>query len=647
VLNGGSQILLILAAIMTALSGGACQVHLDTGAVRMGPIVRASAPGENVAQVWAYADPQDGRHLIACGMISFRRENVTYGYVFTSPDAGATWQRTLLDDATRWVSEESCTYGQDGRAYFVDGQSDTSTGFGRHAWGHLQIFTSNDHGMTWKPAGRREWVDWTMLAALPADQQNAESLAIFGNAAADQLGHFSEKQPVALEATDGARRLSVPVTPSITSVRNFGSGSVALPGRTALFAVVVTDREYANDPGRHRRLNLFAYKPSERSVDVRATLRNEPGRAVALTASIVRDPSRRFHGRLYAAWSEYARPGSDTQLWLATSDDNGYHWSSRPILSIADYRTPKGCPTDIFSRPPDVRIGVNRAGVLGVLWQLAAQSLLFAVSVDGGRTFQDGELVVHQPPTDLSVDSAVPFNEWSLGQNLAVWQGKSPEVVRTFADPSRLGLSVRLTRHTPIGDFALTADAKNVFHAFWTGVGPDGNYALMTRNIEAPLRASAVHSELTSAAAAPACGEDTASLKAEGPTALPSLEIPGQADISGSVNLRVDHVEYAAESHIVTAAVSVMNKTANPLQGPPSLFAVGLHSDFGVAKALNADGVQQGQPFWNLSAVVPSDGLPPNTSSKPVQLQFKIDQFYSVPTGDAVAMQIRVFAEAR
>jgi len=136
----------------------ACAQDAKPDEAALGPVVRISAPGESIKQLWAYADPSDDQHLIACGSFAHPQlEHVWQGYLYSSADAGATWHRTLLDDATRWVSEVSCTYGQEGAAYFVAGESDTSTGKPRHPWGHLQLFTSQDHGMTWTRAGRRQF----------------------------------------------------------------------------------------------------------------------------------------------------------------------------------------------------------------------------------------------------------------------------------------------------------------------------------------------------------------------------------------------------------------------------------------------------------------------------------------------------------
>jgi hypothetical protein len=281
-----------------------------------------------------------------------------------------------------------------------------------------------------------------------------------------------------------------------------------------------------------------------------------------------------------------------------------------------------------------------------VLWRQGKQRLLFAASKDGGATFQPGQLVAQQPSGKLSIDDGVPWNERLLAEDLANRQGQLEGHFHKFIDHSHLGLSVRLTNNSSLygfGDFALTADARNDFHALWTGISNDGNYALMTRRIDVPVTLT-TYASLREAAGISACGEDTTGLKAEELMPIPPLGISGQTDISNSFDLKLDHLVYADDSHEVAASVTLINKTGHSLRGPLALFGVGLHSDFGVAAPLNASGVEDGQPFWDLSAAFPHAGLQPKASSAPIQLQFKIEQFHSVPIGDAVAMQVRIFA---
>lgn len=67
------------------------------------------------------ADPEDPRRLMVCGSKWNAKRNALYGFVYVSTDAGANWQGTLEDDATPWVSEQSCTFGPQHVAYFVSG----------------------------------------------------------------------------------------------------------------------------------------------------------------------------------------------------------------------------------------------------------------------------------------------------------------------------------------------------------------------------------------------------------------------------------------------------------------------------------------------------------------------------------------------
>lgn len=613
----------------------------------MGPIVMVSHPGEGIRQLWAYADPTDARHLIACGMFDDKPANSSYGYVYSSSDGGASWHRTLLDNATRWVSEENCAFGKDGRAYFAAGESDTSTGFPRHEWGHLQLYFSQDHGETWKPAGRREFVDWTILVALPTDKLHPEKLAIFGNNAADREGHWSGRRPVAFDVSDSGNKFSELAPVDVSTTANFGGGGVGMPDGTALFLVSVTGLKNADDASLHRQLNVYAYDSSAHSFGIRSTLRDVIGRTEGIWSMLARDTSKRFPGRLYAAWSDFKRTGveRDAQLWLGTSDDNGYHWRSRPIFLIPDFRISRGCPRDIFGVQPDIRIAVNDKGVLGVLWTLNGRTMQFAQSLDGGRTFRTSSLVVDQPQSDLALDDGVNFNEWGLAEHFASARAASGQELRKYFDPTHLGLSVRLSRHFPIGDFALAPGAGSKFQALWTATGSNG-YSVMTRSIDSariPNVSSAATAELMAAnIPASPCEAGTDELKAQQPTLIADLQVSGQTDISSSLNLHVDHVDYSSESHVVTATVSLASKEASSLR-PVSLVALGLHSDFGVPTPLNADGTVQGQPSWNITSVAANGGA--KASSKPIQLQFKIDQFHEVQRGDVVAMQIRIFAD--
>jgi hypothetical protein len=620
----------------------ACAQSALSDEVRLGPIIRVTGAEEIILYPWAHADPTDGRHLMTCGSLSYRNMKVVHAFIYSSADSGATWQRTLLDDSTRWVTEVSCTFGQEGRAYFADGESDTTTGEPRHEWGHLQLFASDDRGMSWARAGRRAegFVDWTYLAVTPAIPEHPETLVIFGNQAADTLGHWWKQRPVALGATDRARTISKPTAPKKISVGVFAGGSVVLPDRTAVF---IAGSMGGRHDTRNAQLQIYAVSPSDQSVHARAILRKGLGRSFSLAPALARDPSSgRFHGWLYAAWDEHV-PSLAGELWLASSDDEGYQWSPHAILPITKAQA-FACPND-FTLPPLVRIAVNREGTLGVLWSNDRQTVFFSSSADGGGTFQSSQRVAQHDNGKLMADDAIALNEWAFAEDVA---SKREQFTDKFVDLSHLGLSIRMSEPVGVMDMALTADATGMFHAFWAGLDAQGIRALMTRTVEPVGGSRGTDTVLAKSAAEPLCAEGDEALHPAMPSRAPRLNLAGQRDVSQAFNLQVEHFYYDAPSRTVTADVVLINKRDSVLRGSFLLFGLGVHSDYGVPVALNANGERQGQPFWDLSSAIPTDGLSPKAASRPLALKFRLDQFRRVPTsGDAVAMSVRVFQSVK
>ena len=641
----GACALLIVIVLWVARSSFAVQAETGSAnSLGVTTIVSPAGNGEDISQIWAAADPEDGQHLIACGGNSFSRQNVTNGYVYSSADDGATWRRKVLDNATRFISEESCTYAAGGRAYFAAGESDTSTGEPRHEWGHLNLFVSDDHGMTWRRLWKRKdgWIDWTYLAAVPASQGSPPVLVVFGNMATDRLGHWWNKRPVALESQNGGQSFSSPVASRLQYWGTFAGGSVVLPDRTALF---ISDAEKMGASEHwtkeHFFTIVFAYTAGSHRLQPRAIIRDSYGSTISTGPSLVRDTSTgRFHGRLYTAWSE---SGTQTgQLWLATSDDNGYHWSSRPILSGLSWHAPPTACQQLT--PTDVKLGIDRAGALGILWEINENQVMFASSNDGGQTFSSGKIVARHDASPVTAYDAVIFNEYWLAEVVAINAGRPGE---PYVDVSHLGLSVRMTQSTGISDFALVADARNVFHAIWGEVRADGTHGMLTRTIRLSENGRGTNSKLMDAPTSH-CTQSV-SVHPPLPGAAPRLVLAGQRDVTKSLFLRLNNVNYDAPSQVVSVDLILVNRGKTLLGKSLSIFGLGLHSDYGDPVALNATGVVQGQPFWDASSVIPSEGLKPTAGSKPLRVKFKLAHFHQLPGsyatfgGDGVAMLIRIY----
>jgi hypothetical protein len=599
--------------------------------------VSSAHSDEDITQIWVAADPSDARYLIACGFESFPHQNVSTGYVYSTADSGRHWRRTILENGSKFVSEEACTYASDGRAYFAAGESDTSTGEPRHEWGHLILFTSGDHGISWTKTWSRKdgWIDWTSLAAAPATH-GSPSVVIFGNSGTDKLGHWWQSRPVAIDSHDGGRSFSNLLAPrpppGFHYLTVWTSGSVVLPDGTDLFATSSSVTRPKENPDAwwhgHLRIEIFAYSPST-GVRSRAVVRALEN-AGAFTVTLAQDASHgHFGGRLYTAWVESSLSLDGTGvLWFGTSDDRGYHWSVRPVSTT--------------SCVDDIKVAVAPDGTLGIVWVEDSRRMYVAISRDGGRTFSRGTTVLEHGPGALAITDAVAFNEYWAGEVLAAKRGKS---MTPYTDMNHLGVSIRMGRPAGLGDFAVVADAGNTFQAWWAQAEPDGTHGLFARTIRIGSETSPVTSALTGLPAK--CVENGENVHPPLPGITPALRPAGQRDISRSFFLRIQDLHYDNATQIVSAKVVLMNKGKTVVHGPLSFFGVGLHSDYGAIAALNAKGVVQSQPFWDASSVIPADGLRPGTNSKPLALQFKITKFQPLLNngrgGDAAAMLVRIY----
>src|SRR5260370_17738566 len=104
--------------------------------IQVGPRVPISSP-EGGWHNWIVieADPNDEHNLIACGSKWSSQTNSLSGFLYASFDGGRSWQLKVNDASSPWVSEESCAFRPNGRAYFVADASKIVDGLTRHDLG--------------------------------------------------------------------------------------------------------------------------------------------------------------------------------------------------------------------------------------------------------------------------------------------------------------------------------------------------------------------------------------------------------------------------------------------------------------------------------------------------------------------------------
>src|SRR2546428_12711183 len=87
-------------------------------------------------------DPEDQNKMIICGTKWDAVQNSLLGVVYASSDAGVTWHTALEDRSSLWVTEHSCAFGRDHRAYFVSEASKVVDGQLHHELGTTRLFVS-------------------------------------------------------------------------------------------------------------------------------------------------------------------------------------------------------------------------------------------------------------------------------------------------------------------------------------------------------------------------------------------------------------------------------------------------------------------------------------------------------------------------
>jgi hypothetical protein len=615
---------------------------------------------------WARAMQSSAQHMMVCGEVTVPRDNGLFSYVYTTADGGHTWRLGTMDRSSKWVSEESCAYGNRGIAYFTTGESNFYNGESHHEEGTFHLFRSSDYGATWARVSSRPFVDYTADTVDQTGGRGAGTLYVFANAAvlrpgqwwgqtgelrADKLGS-GLYHAFLLTSNNGGTSLSRPVRAHPLGFElgeAFAGGSTVLENGTPVVVDETIHEWLVKSPHgshtsvieSHNAIDVLVSPDRGRSLVLRATVR-DAGAVRVWPSTIAQDKSNGpLRGRLYVSWIE-ASPTHST-IVLGTSDDNGFHWKMHAVIDGSSHEASSGCNHDSGpprSAPP--ALDVNRRGIVGVAWAPHdGASIRFAISSDGGKTFQPSiEVVGCFATTDARYLEngmfAWPFDSRLGAQAAAISSGSHA--------PLGLSINFQSSRVSP----ELLSDSAGAFHAFWTADGP-GRGALWTRSISVEsgspgenLRyapASRLRAEM-SRNIAPA----TDAIEEARPK---SVGVAGLHDITAAIAFDFSNLSYDANSHIFTVRVSIINKGNALIKGPLRIVAVGLRSDLGMAHALNAAGMSgRGQPIWDFSSVVPMSGLKHEaaTTSMPLRFQVAPLNMHNAPGSSPVAMSVRVYA---
>jgi len=109
-------------------------------------------------------DPENSSNVIICGTHWDALQNAAHGFVYASADGAKTWRVALEDTNSEWVTEQSCAFGSNHRAYFISEASNVVDGMPHHEQGTTRLFLSHDGGQSWTETLKTGWADFSTSA---------------------------------------------------------------------------------------------------------------------------------------------------------------------------------------------------------------------------------------------------------------------------------------------------------------------------------------------------------------------------------------------------------------------------------------------------------------------------------------------------
>jgi hypothetical protein len=554
------------------------------------------------------ADPTDPEKLIVCGSKWDAKDNALYGFVFSSLDGGQSWYTAFEDKNSTWVSEQSCAFGVNGKAYFVSEASKVIDGSPHHDLGTTRIFVSNDRGRTWTSAAKTSWADYSasVVDTRPGPEQNR--LYTFFND--DDFGKIDRAKEQSepngnriglITFKDGDQQVTGPIvnaTMRALGIQGSYPEKVLLLKDGSLLSVYL-----GGATGAERTLGAVRTNRdrTELATPVVVVSRRAPSQQEQFCAgdTSAYDPSQ---GRVYVAYptSQEGR----CRLMLTVSTDGGATWSEgQPILQ----------PGPIGHGVQEPAMVFNRDGILGLMWrdEPTSDCWYFAASADKGKTFTP-----RQALSQCSTRRTLSLTESNAFLRMAgtLWVPSDPSKPESPSGRIVPGLQVIDARNTVWRNDSLTATSDGVFHPVWIEVGSG----------EGQLRTAAVI------------------VGTSGETPLDPLPMreEGSRDISQEVAvLYGGDQHYDISSSTLTVQIVLKNKSSKSIQAPIFLKALTLDSKLGKLEIANASNGASGPgAIWDLSNAVPSKVLQPGASTEPIALVFNI------PKGVAPLWEVEVIS---
>ncbi len=607
----------LLTLLLVTSAGAAQQVRMDSK-VEVSPASGGWYPWYEVA-----ADPTDPNNLIVCGSKWDTRDNGFYGFVYSSSDGGKTWRIALEDKNSTWVSEQSCAFGINGKAYFVSEAAHVIDGAAHlDDVGTTRVFASNDGGGTWREAAKTGWADHTATVVETNSGPNQNRLYVFFN-----YMTFRTPDPVQeaerngghvglITLKDDKEQLTSPiVSPNMMDTRYRGSfamkavilkdgGLLCLfyaglkaqaDSDTTMIGAVHTDsaRLRLSDPVEITRI---------------AAPSNGSKGCYSSDLAMAYDGPR---GLVYVAY--HSLKDGQCRLMLTTSADDGRTWSKG-----LDIPQPDTVGHGFYSPA----MAINRDSVLGLMWRDGPVSdcWYFSISVDNGKTFGAAEPLSQcsERPAASLFESDAFLRTWGT-----IWVSSDPLKQGSFSGHRSLALQIIDERNVAWRNISsLVATSDGVFHPLWIELGSG----------KGQLRTAAVRVE----------APDDKLLKPY------SFAQTDGWDVTQKVSLLYGgNTHYETSGRNLKVDIVLKNRSNERIRAPLLLEAITLTGDVGKLEISNADNRMSGPgAVWDLSGTLSNGVLEPGATTAPYRLVFHVPNAEVPPEPEVkiLSLQLKVTA---
>ena len=545
------------------------------------------------------ADPESPTNLIICGTKWDALANAPFGFVYASSDDGTTWRSVLEDRNSAWVTEQSCAFGPNHRAYFISEASKTDVN-SDPGLGVTRLYVSMDSGVHWVETTKMGWADYSTSAVSTASGK----LYTFFQAARsvrDSSKHWGNNLGLLVFSPDG-KKVAGPYFNSPLREADFRgvypSNAVAL--KSGAVVALYYGQKQTPDGWEADLGTIRANQSPEPSLE--ATVIAHPAMNTAgscfnmFDGSLAYDPER---NRLFAIYMDGC--DSTNRILLVSSDDEGRTWTK--AVGVAG-------PERSLRRMDSPSLAVTPDGVLEVLWAEGLTSGRWLFSY-----IRDGKLV--EPPIELSCGS----DKYEIGND-----SLETQVLQAY--------QIQLVDHNASLAPLIRVDARNLLNGVWRTSG-----LIAMRD-----RVFAIWSS----------GDDDgmhlySGILASGPVdTIPRSADPAETDVTQNALVQYAYSglhEYVGQrfdpvTSTLTTCLSITNRGVNPMHAPIKLVAKDLSSPIGRVSILNAtNGLTGTGAVWNISDSLTGDQIPPGARSNPFCLSFHIEM---VPKGVQAPLDVEL-----